>query len=252
MFHGDKGKPSKFKTIRYNYDILIDNERMSLSKLGARLGFYSIEYAGKINEVETVYDTPNNLLTGVGIVIRKKHTPKRTYFSLVKINSIKNSRNSDRKEFLGECDPNDQPKDFPVQIADKINQIFNNLFTINLVDMIKHCSPYVINEVTGNLYKIHSGTGYEAELAFETMNVKNARTGKRERVRNFSIIFPMDPNYEHEREQILNAVDLYCNELVPLNRNKFEIAEIAVKTRVPKQVPEQEKKSKKDKKKKEE
>ena len=247
MFQGDKGKPSKFKTVRYNYDILVDNEKMSLAKLSSRLGFYSIEYAGKINEVETVYDTANFLFTGVGIVIRKKHTPKRTYFSLVKINSLKNSRNSDRKEFLGECDPNDQPKDFPVQIADKINQIFNNLFTVNLVDMIKHSSPYVINEVTGNLYKIHSGTGYEAELSFETMKVKNARTGKKERVRNFSIVFPMDPNYEREREEILRAVDLYCNELVPLDRNKFEIAEIAVRTRVPKQMPEHGKKEKEKK-----
>ena len=254
MFLGDKGKnPAKFKEVRHNYDVLVDNEKMTLNKLSNRLGFYSIEYVGKLNEVETVYDTPTNLLTGVGIVIRKKHTPKRTYFSLLKINSIKNARNSDRKEFLGECEPKDQPKDFPVQIADKINQAFNNLFTINLVDMIKHCSPYVINEITGNLYKIHSGTGYEAELSFETMNVKNARTGRRARVRIFSLVFPMDPNYEHEREQILHAIDIYCNELVPLNRSKFEIAEVEVKTRVPKQVPEQQQgKNKKDKKKKEE
>lgn len=249
MFFGDTGKKEKFKTLRYNFDVLVDNEKMTLAKLSSRLGFYSIVYDGKINDLETVYDSPNNLLTGVGLVVRKRQTKERSYFSLVRINSLKNARTSDRKEFLGECEPKDQPSDFPVQIADRINEIFDNVFTINLVDVIKHCTPYVSYQITGNRYKIISGTGYQVEMSFENFNVKNNRTGKRARFRNFSIAFPMDPEFEKEREEILHVIDIYCNELAPLNRNNFEIAEVAVKTRVPKTVQNDEENNQKKKKK---
>ena len=256
MFLGDTGKGEKYKSKRFNFDVLVDNEKMTLQKLSSRLGFYSIEYQGKFKEIETVYDTPNNLLTGVGIVIRKSQNKERCYFSLIRINSLKNARTSDRKEFLGECEPKDQPKNFPVQIADRINEIFNSVFTVDLVDVINHCEPYVYYEITGNKYKIISGTGYEAEMSFENFDVRNMRTGKRARFRNFSIAFPMHPDFDRERNEILNAIDVYCNELAPLDRNNFEIAEAAVKTRVPKQVPKEEqeqvKKGKKKKQKEEE
>lgn len=240
MFLGDTGKGEKIKSKRYNFDVLVDNEKFTLQKLSSRLGFYSIEYQGRFKEIETVYDTPNNLLTGSGIVIRKRQNKDRCYFSLIRINSLKNSRTSDRKEFLGECEPKDQPKNFPVQIADKINEIFNSVFTVDLVDVINHCEPYVYYEITGNKYKIISGTGYEAEMSFENFNVRNMRTGKRAKLRNFSISFPMQPEFEKERNQILEAIDIYCNELVPLDRNNFEIAEVAVRTRVPKPVQKEE------------
>lgn len=239
MFYGDKGQPSKFKTVRYNYDILIDNEKMTLTKLANRLNFFSIVFDGKYNDIETVYDTANNLLTGSGLIIKKRCARDRSYFSLVRINSVKSSINHERKEFLGECDRNDQPSDFPVQIADRINEIFANVFTINLVDTIKHCSPYITTQIKGNRYKIISGTGYTAEISFETFKVKNFRNGKTAVLRNFSLAFELDPDYEKEREQILEVVDRYCKELVILERNNFEISEVAVKTRIPKENPNQ-------------
>ena len=250
MFYGDKGKPSDYKTLRYNYDVLVDNEKMTLTKLANRLHFFSIVFDGKINDIETVYDTSNNLLTGSGLIIRKRCTAERNYFSLVRINSVKSSRNHERKEFLGECDKNDQPSDFPVQIADRINEIFSNVFTINLVDIIKHCTPYITTHIKGNRYKIISGTGYSAEMSFETFKVKNFRNGKSAVLRNFSIAFELDPNFEKEREQILETIDRYCKELVLLDRNNFEISEVAVKTRIPKVTADQKnEKGKKNKKK---
>lgn len=250
MFYGDKGMPSQFKTLRNNYDILIDNEKMTLAKLSSKLGFYNIVFQEKIDDIETVYDTANNLLTGAGLIIRKRLTKERAYFSLVRINSIKNVSNHERKEFLGECDKNDKPSDFPVQIANRINEIFNNVFTVNLVDIIKHCSPYITTEIKGNRYKIISGTSYEAEISFETFKVKNNRTGKTAKLRNCSIAFPLDPNYEKERNEILEAVDRYCKELAPLGRNNFEISEVAVKPIEIKPTEKKEAEKDKDKKKK--
>ena len=252
MFLGDKSAvKEKYRNVRYNYDVLIDNERASLTKLSKNLGFYDIVFDEKIKDTEIYYDTPTNLLSNTGLIIRKKICPKRAYFTLIRISDLRRVEDRERKEFLGECEPKDQPSDFPVQIADKINEIFNNLFTVNLVDLIKHTTPYITNEMSGNRYKIISGTGYEAEVCFEWMKVKNFHNGKRARIRNFSIAFALDPNYEKERAHILRVVDRYCKEFVPLTKNHFEVAEVAVKTRVPKIDPNQQQGGKGKKKKEE-
>ncbi len=233
MFLGDRGKPNKFPSIRMNYDIIIDNEKLTLHKMTAKLGFYSILNAGKINEIETVYDTERNLLTGAGLLLRKKQHPNRAYFSLVRISSMNNIQNREKKSFLGECEHKDQPSDFPVQIADVMNKTFYNLFTVNLVDVVKHVTPYVRIEMTGNRYKIVSGTGYEAEINFENLKFKDVRTGKKAKRRNFSIEMLADPNYEKERQQILDVIEHYCKELQFVNRNRFEMADVMLHPRIP-------------------
>ena len=137
MLLEDKGVPTKYPTMRMNYDIIIDNENFTLQKLTRKLGFYTIIFKEKIKDVETIYDTDKKLLTGAGLILRKKITPKRAYFSLIRLSTMSNIKNREKKSFLGECEPKDQPSDFPVQIADAINKVFNNLFTINLVDIVK-------------------------------------------------------------------------------------------------------------------
>lgn len=238
MFLGDKGKPNEYPMQRFNYDIIIDNERMTLHKLSTKLGFFSIIFDGRIREVETIYDTDANLMTGAGLLIRKKTSPKRTYFSLVRISSVATGKDREKKSFLGECEPNDQPSDFPVQIADEINNVFNNLFTINLVDIVKHCKPYIRIEVGGNRYRIVSGTGYEVEMDFEDILARNAKNGKRAKTRVFSLKMSLDPKYEKERQQIFDTIEKYCKELDLLERNRFEIAEVLTKDRVPKENPQ--------------
>lgn len=249
MFHGDKGKPTKYSTSRLNFDIIIDNERLTLQKLSRSLGFYTILFDGKIAEVETVYDTDKKLMTGAGLILRKKQTPARAYFSLVRVSSMKNVKQREKKSFLGECDPGDQPGDFPVQIADEINKIFNNLFTVNLVEIVSHCTPYVRTEIAGNRYKIISGTGYEAEISFEDLRVRDMRTGRKGRKRICSLKMELDPDYERERQQILDSIERHCKELVLIDRNHFEISEVLIRPPVIKEVPA-DKKAEKNKKKK--
>lgn len=244
MFLGDKGKPTKYPTLRLNYDIVIDNEKFTLKKLTHRLGFYTILFQEKIKETEIIYDTDKLLLTGAGLIIRKKMSPKRTYFSLVRLSSMNNIRNREKKSFLGECEPNDQPSDFPVQIADAINNVFNNLFTVNLVDIVKHCMPYIRIDIGGNRYKIISGTGYEAELSFENLKAKDVRSGRKGKTRAFSLKMELDPNYEKERQQILDVIERWCKELVPTDRHRFEIAEVLVRPREPKAKSDSKKKIK--------
>lgn len=251
MFLGDKGKPSTFNNVRRNYQIIIDNEKNTIKKMTNTLGFYSIVNVGKINDIEVVYDTDKKLLTGAGLILRKKITPQRTYFTLIRISGMTNLKNREKKSFLGECEVNDQPSDFPVQIADGINTIFNNLFTVNVVDIVQHCTPYIKTEISGNRYKIISGTGYEAEMTFENLKITDFRTGRKVRTRNFTIEMDDDPNYEREREQILDCIDRHCKELLFVNRNRFEVAEVAVRIPEPKidkegKVVKEKKKSKKE------
>lgn len=258
MFIGDKGKPNKYPTTRLIYEIIIDNENQTIRKMMRNLGFFSIIYDGKNNFSETVYDTERKLLTGAGLILRKKVTPKRTYFSLIRIVSMKNVHQREKKSFLGECGPKDQPSDFPVQIAEEVNKIFNNLFTVNLVDIVKHSTPYIVTEIGGNRYKIVSGTGYQITMSFEVLKIKDMRTGRRAKKKIFSLRFENTPGFERERQQVLDCIERYCKELVLIDRNRFEVAQVAVTVPQPKKDNKKEaeqdgeKKSKRKKKKKEE
>lgn len=253
MFLGDKGKPSKYHTIRKNYYLIIDNERMTINKLVAKLGFYTVRFEEKIKEREIVYDTDAKLFTGVGLNLRKKIVPNRAYFSLVRVNNLTSSQQlREKKSFLGECDPSDEPSDFPTQIAEEINNIFNNLFTVNLVDIVKHTTPYIDIEIRGNRYKIVSGTGYEMTASFEDLKIRDVRTGRKGKKRIFSLKMEDDPNYEMEREHVDGIIARYCKELAPVNKNRFEIAETVVKTRElsPEEIKKQKEEAKARKKKK--
>ena len=84
-------------------------------------------------------------------------------------------------------------------------------------------------DIFANKYKIVSGTGYEAEFQFEELRVRDIRTGRKAKNRNFSIKMLLDPNYAKERQEILTAIDKYCKELVFVRRNRFEIAQVAVR-----------------------
>ena len=252
MLLPDKGKPTTYNTIRKNYYIIIDNERMTVRKLRNNLGFYSIVSDGAVKEEEIIYDTDKKLLSGVGLELRKKITPERVYFSLVRINSLTNSYQlHEKKSFLGECEIDDQPSDFPVQIADTINNIFNNVFTINLVDVVKHTTPYIRIGIGGNKYKIVSGTGYEVIVSFEDLNIRDLRTGLKGEKRIFSIEMEDDPNYEKEREHVEGVIERYCKELVPVMKNRFEIAEALVRAKVVDKAELKKKKLEEKKKKKE-
>ncbi len=228
MFIGDRGQPKQFTYTRRNYDVIIDNEKLTLLKLNQNLGFYNIIGQGKIKDTEIYYDTEKKLLSGAGLLLRKKITPKRTYFSLVRISGMDNIENREKKSFLGECEEGDNPSDFPEQIAEEINRIFNNLFTINVVDIVKHCSPYIRIDISGNRYKLVSGTGCEAEITFETLKIRDMRTGRKAKRRNFSIEMADDANYKKEREEILDVIDRHCKEVFFVRRNRFEIAEATV------------------------
>ncbi len=249
MFFGDKGSAEQVNTQRRNYFLIIDNEKETIRKLINHLGFYSVIFEKNIKEQEIVYDTDKNLFTGVGILLRKKITPKRAYFSLVRINSLNTSTQArEKKYFLGECDKKDNPSDFPTQIAEQLNQIFNNLFTVNVMHIVKHAPPYISTTITGHKYKVISGTGYVMKFEFQNLSVVNLRTGVKAKTRIASVDVDDNPKYEEERKHLFWVIERYCKELAFVNKNRFEIVENLVKPKVdPKAQQQANKKQKKGK-----
>ena len=75
------------------------------------------------------------------------------------------------------------------------------------------------------------------------------RTGRKGRKRICSLKMELDPNYERERQQILDSIERHCKELVEIDRNHFEISEVLIRPPVIKETPV-DKKAEKNKKKK--
>ncbi len=230
MFLGDKGKKSKFQNIRRNYDIYEKNEKKTLNKLDRALNFFNLSPKSKIKETEIVYDTPNRLFTSTGLILSKKILPKRNYFRISRSNMIKDVSTTETKHFLGECELKDEPRDFPAEIAKGLNDFMPNLFAVDLLTIVSHLEPYVKIDITGESYQLSSGTGYSATLSFEThkytnlskQKIKNSRQNMKKRI--FSVEMPNDPTFIEERRQIMTAIEKNCKELVPFDRNRFEIA----------------------------
>ncbi|MBQ8845408.1 MAG: hypothetical protein IJ008_05310 [Clostridia bacterium] len=243
---------SRFNSIRIYYEIFTNKENVIRQKFEKHMPFYRIVYNKKLVEKEIIYDTEKRLLTSANLVLSKRILPERTYFRILKVSSIKNQIiKNERKTFLGECDKTDEPSNFPNQMADAINKSFKNLFAIDLNEIVKHLAPFISVEVKGDEYKIFCGTGFTARLSFEDHIYKNELNKKKVKSRVCSLKMDDNPLYEEERESLLRAIDKYCKELVPMKRNRFEMAYVKLFPPIP-QVEEGkkvEKPSKKDKKK---
>lgn len=248
----NNSQASRFNSIRIYYEIFTKKEDIIRQKFEKNMPFYSIAYNKKLNEKEIIYDTEKKLLTSANLVLSKRILPERTYFRILKVSSIKNQIiKNEKKTFLGECDKTDEPKNFPNQMADAINRSFNNLFAIDLNEIVKHLSTFISIEVKGDEYKIFCGTGFSAKLSFEDHVYRNEINKKKVKSRVCSLKMDNNPLYEKEREDLLRAIDKYCKELVPMKRNRFEMAYVKLFPPIPKEGVENkiEKPSKKDKKK---
>ena len=222
--------------IKYHYDMIRDNESAILDKLDRELGFYRIYFEKKIKGLEIIYDTPNNLLSSAGIVLSKQFESGKVFFKVRKLSYLPTElRKPGEKYYISECAPNETPKDYPLQISTAINNLFSNLFTIDLVDVVKQTAPKYEIKIKGNLYALTSGTGMKGQIVFENAIYKNYITGKKVKRQGATITLPSDAALKKEREEVLNAVERKCKELLIYNASRFEIAERLLKPVAPAQ-----------------
>ena len=77
---------------------------------------------------------------------------------------------------------------------------------------------------------------------FENLSIRDLRSGRKGEKRIFSLEMEDDPDYEKEREHIEAVIERYCKELVPVMKNRFEIAETLVRAKVVDKAEEKKKK----------
>lgn len=210
---------------KVHYVLIGKNFKKVLSKLDRELKFYRFEYDGKFNGKEIIYDIPSNLLSNAGLVISKQNDEGKMAFKVRKISTLPGGYKSKAQKFsLGECDGNEEPKDFPMQIAQAIENSFSTEFTIDLVSIVRKTIPKIQIDVKGKRYKILGGLGYEAVLFFEKTTYRDLVSGKKVGRLGVTLILPNDEESERENEEVVEAIDHYCKELVPYKQSRFEIA----------------------------
>ena len=77
------------------------------------------------------------------------------------------------------------------------------------------------------------------------------RTGRKGEKRIFSLEMEDDPDYEREREHVEAVISRYCKELVPVIKNRFEIAETMINAQMVDKAEEKKRKLEEKKKRKE-
>lgn len=210
---------------KVHYLLIGKNFNKVLKKLDKELKFYRFEHDGKFKGNEIIYDIDSNLLSNAGLVISKQIDEGKSSFKVRKISLLPGGFQSRAQKFyLGECDGKEEPKDFPIQIAQAIENSFSTEFTIDLVSIVRKTKPKIEIEVKGNRYKILGGLGYEATILFEKARYKDLMTKKKVDRLGVTLILPKNDDSELENKEILEAIDHYCKELISYKQSRFEIA----------------------------
>ncbi len=211
---------------KVHYDMIRNNQGSIISKLDRELGFYRIYFEKKIKGLEIIYDTPNNLLSSAGIVLSKQYESGKFFFKVKKLSYLPTEfRKPSEKFYLLECQPNESPKDYPLQISTAINNAFANVFTIDLVDVVKNTIPKYEIKIKGDLYILTSGLGMKGQIVFEKASYKDLLTNKKVKRLGATVTLPGDPAFKKETSEVLDAIERKCKELLIYQETRFEIAQ---------------------------
>ena len=211
---------------KHHYYIIGKDEKKLIEKLEKHLNFYTLRYVQSFLGREIVYDVANNMLSNAGLVLSKQYEDDGgIFFKVRKISFLPKSINRKSKKFyLAECSGREEPKDFPIQIANAIQSSFSQPFTIDLVSIVRQTVPKIEILVHGKKYHIIGGFGYRARFIFEKTEYKDLISGKKVGKYGVTFIAPVGPKNEQYNNEILSIIDKYCTELVPYKQTRFEIA----------------------------
>lgn len=211
---------------KIHYYIVGGNFKKILKKLDKELHYYRILFDSNIVGSEVIYDVPNNLLTGAGIILSKQFQDGKLFFKVRKISQLPGGYKRPSQKFtLGESEVGEHPKDFPMQIANAISNAFANVFTIDLVSVVRQTVPKIQIDVKAKKYNVFGGTGYRCSFLCENAIYRDLETNKKVKRPGFTVNIPIDEKYEKENKIILAAIEHGCKELVGYEQSRFEIAE---------------------------
>lgn len=212
--------------IRYHYDMLRDNTDKIVDKLNSNMGFYAFRYVRNIKTIEIVYDTAENLLSSIGIILSKQFIGDSIAFYVRKITRLPNEMKRPSKRIkIADCGQSETPKSFAAQIARAINNTFPSIFTIDLAEVVEKTMPKIEIDIKGQYYDISGGTGFRASMIFENVIYRDMLTRKKVKRKSVTLTLPIDAMYEKDSENVLGGIDKYCKELIPYKESRVEIAE---------------------------
>ncbi len=234
--------------IKVHYELIRNNQDQVIDKLNTRMGFYTFRPIDKIKEHEVMFDTRDNHLSSVGIILSRQIANGKYFFKIRKVSHIQSSFNKPIVKFeISNAKKNVTPNSFASQIAQTIQDFFANAFGIDLTDVIKRVTPKIEVKTSADVYEIVSGTGFKGEMMFQKIIYKDLETKRKVKNREVEISYPSGLEYEKERDDILNGIEKYCKELLPYKESRFEIARNYLKIREKKPVQKKEKKQKEKK-----
>ena len=209
---------------KYHYYIIGKDEKKIVGKLDKLMKFYTLRFIENFIGREIIYDVPNDMLSNAGLVLSKQYEEyNRIFFKVRKISFLPtNVKRKSKKYYLAECTGSEEPKDFPIQIANAIQSSFTEPFTIDLVSVVRQTIPKIEIKVYGKKYKIVGGFGYKAKMFFEKTEYKDLLSGKK--VIKYGLTFKAPIGEDKYNQEILDVIDKYCTELVPYKQTRFEIA----------------------------
>lgn len=211
---------------KIHYLLLGGNWRKTRAKLEKNLKYYTLVFNSKFVGNEIIYDVPSDLLSNAGIVLSKQLDDGKIYFKVHKISRLPGGFKRPSQQFiLGEGEESEAPKDFPLQIANAISDLYANVFTIDMVSIVRQTIPKYEIVVKGKNYTVVGGTGYRATLLYEKAYYKEISTGKKVKRVGVTLNMPVDSKYEKENKILEDTIEHYCKELVGNDLTRFEIAQ---------------------------
>lgn len=218
--------PTISNTMRYHYDMLRDNVDRIVDKLNLNFGFYAFRYSQKMSTTEIVYDTADNLLSSVGIILSKQFVNDKVAFYVRKITRLPNEMKRPSKRVkIADCGPKETPKAFALQVSQAINNTFPSVFTIDMAEVVEKTVPKIEIQINGQYYDISGGTGFKGTIIFENVVYRDMITRKKVKGKSVTLSLPVDEMYEKDREVILDGIERCCKELIPYKETRVEIAE---------------------------
>lgn len=220
---------------KVHYYYIGKNYKKVIKKLDQNLNYYRLEDQGKFDGKEIVYDVKSNMLSNAGLVLSKQYEGDEATFKVRKISTLPGEFKRPSKKFqLGRADDSETPRDYALQIANAIGDSFSSAFTVDLVSVVRQTEPRIEILVTGRKYKIIGGTGYEAHMLYEIATYKDVASKKKVKRVGFTLKLPKEEKYETENNEVMDAIEKYCKELVCYEASRFEIAKRLLYPEAPK------------------
>lgn len=192
--------------------------------LTENMSYYRFASQGKSTEKEVFYDVPDELLSNAGLVLSKWYNKGDIYFHIRRLSRTFDGKRLPTKKFLyGTFEEEDEPKDYSLQVATAIEHSFTSPFSVDLDSIVKQTKPKIETVIEADKYQIICGTGYRAEMDYETATYKDLKTGKKVSTLGITFKFPLEEC--EETKEILDIIDRKVKGLAISDLSRFEMAQ---------------------------